>query len=500
MVMIESASGKLVMLVKKKIISFIVATLLVVNIFTSIGRPVNAEGYFPTASEEIAAINVGWNLGNTLDSYGTWISGTTPSSFETAWGNPVVTRELIQSVKAQGFNAIRIPVTWAQHIDDNGNVDPAWMARVKEVVDYAYEEDMYVILNVHHDTGEHGGDKVCWVIADEGTYTSTQDKFKALWTNIANEFESYDYHLMFEGYNEMLDMNNTWNAPSTGNGAYNAVNSYAQAFVDTVRATGGNNVQRNLIVNTYVASYDSQVINNFVVPNDSATNHLALQVHVYAPWGFTGTNATVNWTTVHSDFGDGDKSEIDGVMNAISNFSSQTGLPVIIGECGAEYKNNDAAIAQYFSYFISSASSKGIKCFVWDNGQFGTGSSEGGYAIVNRSNLEWKTDIVTAIVSNSTQTPIQNSPANEPIDEPIAETELVETTVVETTAEVTSATSETTIETTVENSEIVVKPKATETKKSGVPVGVYVGVGVVFVIGAYVGLFFLGKSKGKKQS
>lgn len=478
----------------RKLTAVFLTVLLLVGLFAPGGHSTaRADSYFPTAKEEIEAISVGWNLGNTLDSYGTWISGTSPSAFETAWGNPVVTRELIQSVKDQGFNAIRIPVTWAQHIDANGNVDAAWMARVKEVVDYAYDLDMYVILNVHHDTGEHGSDKVCWVIADEGTYGSTEAKFKALWTNIANEFKDYDYHLMFEGYNEMLDMNNTWNAPSTGNGAYSAVNSYAQAFVDTVRATGGNNAQRNLIVNTYVASFDSQVLNNFVVPKDSAVNHLALQVHVYSPWGFTGTNATVNWTSVHNDFGDADKSEIDGVMNAISNFSNQTGLPVIIGECGAEYKNNDEAIASYFGYFINAASQKGIKCFVWDNGQFGSGNSEGGYAIVNRSNLTWKTGIVSAIVSNSKSTPIiESSP------EPV-ETEPVETTVAETTVAETSETTGAITE--VVSEETVAKKtdgKEEEEKSSSNSVAIYVAIGVVAVLGAYVGLFFLGRHNRKK--
>lgn len=488
------------MIRSKKIIAALVAAFLVVNAFLPLKGKVNADAYFPSAKEEIDAISVGWNLGNTLDSYGTWISGNSPASYETAWGNPQVTRDLIKSVKDQGFNAIRIPVTWAQHIDENGNVDPSWMARVKEIVDYAYEQDMFVILNVHHDTGEHGSDKVCWVIADEGTYNSTQNKFKGLWTNIANEFKDYDYHLMFEGYNEMLDMNNTWNAPSTGNGAYNAVNSYAQAFVDTVRATGGNNAQRNLIVNTYVASYDPQVLSNFKVPNDPATGHLALQVHVYAPWGFTGTSASVNWTPVHSDFGDSDRGEIDGVMNALANLSSQTGLPVIIGECGAEYKGNDEAIASYFSYLISSSASKGIKCFIWDNGDYGTGNKEGGYAIVNRSNLTWKTGIVTAIVSNSSSVPLQNSPANEPVTDPVEETIATEPEVVETTMETTVETSATTevVETTSEKTEKVKEKK--EDKKSGIPVGVYIGGGAVIVLGIYVGLFFLGRHNRNKQN
>ena len=230
-------------------------------------------------------MNVGWNLGNTLDSYGTWIMPTT-SVVETAWGNPVTTRQMIAAVRERGFNTIRIPVTWAQFTDDNGNVDPAWMARVHEVVDWALDEGLYVILNVHHDTGEHGRIRSAGSSPIRVLFDSVQSRFANLWTNIANEFKDYDNRLMFEGYNEMLDMNNSWNAPTTGNGAYDAVNSFAQLFVDTVRATGGNNSTRNLIVNTYVASVDQNVLNNFVLPDDTVEDHLICEVHAYAPYQF----------------------------------------------------------------------------------------------------------------------------------------------------------------------------------------------------------------------
>lgn len=471
--------------------------------FIGVGIPrVDAEEVFPSAAEEVAAINVGWNLGNTLDSYGTWISGTTPSAYETAWGNPVTTQAMIQSVHDKGINAIRIPVTWAQHIDANGGIDPAWMARVREVVDYAYNLGMYVILNVHHDTGEHGGDKVCWVIADEGTYNSAQDKFRNLWTNIANEFNSYGPRLMFEGYNEMLDMNNTWNAPSTGDGAYNAVNNYAQVFVDAVRATGGNNSQRNLIINTYVASIDPSVLNHFRLPTDSAQNHLIAEVHIYAPWGFTGTAATVNWTPVHSDFNDADRNELDGVMSAIQNFSNSQGVPVIIGECGAEYKSNDDAIAQYAGYLINSASSKGIKCFWWDNGIYGTGSSESGYAIFDRNSLTWKDSIVSALISNSSAQPLPETTEPEQT-EPTEETEatgVTETTAEETTAATTiEQTTTTTTEATAEAAETTVVQTEDASEDSGSGIVLWIAIGAVVVLGSYVGLFALGRHNRNKK-
>lgn len=464
-------------------------------------------GYFPTAAEEISQINAGWNLGNTLDANGNWINGSSPSSFETAWGNPVTTREMIAAVHDRGFNSIRIPVTWAQHIDASGNVDSAWMARVREVVDYAYDLGMYVILNVHHDTGEHGSEKVCWIIAEEGSVNSILDKYRNLWTNIANEFSDYDYRLMFEGYNELLDTNNTWNAPSIGQSAYNAVNTLAQTFVDAVRATGGNNASRNLIVNTYVASIDQDVLNNFTLPSDTTPNHLAAQVHIYAPWGFTGTSASVNWTPVHSDFTDLDRAEIDGVMSAISAFSSRIGVPVIIGECGAEYKNNDEAIAQYAGYLFGAATANNIKCFWWDNGIYGTGASEGGYAILNRSTLQWKENIVSAILDNVTAASPEYTEADETSEETVTpeETEIAEeTATVEETSETAAAeeSSASVSGTEDESSDTVPSSVVTDDgncagedadESGGWVKPVIITATVIVILGTYVGLFMLGR-------
>ena len=363
------------------------------------GPRLAADDTMETAEEAVSAMNVGWNLGNTLDSNGTWITGDDPDSYETAWGNVATTKEMIDSVKAQGFNTIRIPVTWSQHITDSGDIDPDWLARVKTVVDYAYDDGMYVILNTHHDGGEGGADKVSWLRADSAVYESTKTKFAALWTNIATEFKDYDDHLIFEGYNELIDSNNTWNAPSVGSSAYDAVNGYAQTFVDSVRATGGNNAERNLMLQTYVGSWDSGVLDAFEVPEDSASDHLICSVHVYSPWGFTGTDKTVTWTSVHDDFTDSDKSEIDSCVSAVTAFSSRIGIPVTVGEFGAECKGNDDQIALYVQYFVSKMSAAGIKCIYWDNGDYNDGPGEdGGYAIFDRSSLKWKSSIVTAMM------------------------------------------------------------------------------------------------------
>ena len=351
---------------------------------------------FESAGEATQNIIAGWNLGNSLDSYSRSISSSSgTSAYETAWGNPVTTQAMIDSVKAQGFNAVRIPVTWSQHIDSSGNVNTKWMNRVKTVVNYCYNSGLYVILNVHHDTGVKGGDKVSWIFADSTTYNNTKTKFAGLWRNIANEFKDYGERLLFEGYNEMMDTNSNWNEPSNSS-SYKPLNDYAQLFVDTVRATGGNNAQRNLIVNNYVASIYASTLNNFKVPTDSATGHLICEVHCYDPWAFTGDSKTVTWTSVHNDFRSSDKTEIDTIMKRLKSFSDSKGIPVIIGEFGAMYKSNDSAIASYASYFVDAAGKRGIKCFIWDNGKYNVSSE---YSIFDRKNLKWKTGISSAIIN-----------------------------------------------------------------------------------------------------
>ena len=225
---------------------------------------------FETATEAVANMRLGWNLGNTLESNSgdvnnMWIERYTsrrPSDYETAWRQPVTRPELFTLFKEAGFNAIRVPITWYPHMEAkfttspwNPETDPIgtqiqaeWMQRVHEVVDYVISQGMYCIINVHHDTGTSN---THWLIASETNYAQEHERFEAVWTQIATEFRDYDEHLLFEGYNEMLDADNSWSYASSKNtgsydataasAAYSAINSYAQSFVNAVRATGGNN-------------------------------------------------------------------------------------------------------------------------------------------------------------------------------------------------------------------------------------------------------------------
>ncbi len=221
----------------------------------------------PTAPQVASQMTVGWNLGNTLEAI----------CSETAWGNPAASQTLINAVKAAGFNSIRIPVSWDCHTAPSGTTTiPAdWMARVKQVVDYAISQDMFVVLNIHWDNG--------W-LQDHPTFafqTAVNAKQQAYWTQIATTFRTYDHHLLFAGTNEV---HADYGTPTA---EHNTVQqSYNQTFVNAVRATGGNNASRTLVVQTYNTNIQHG-LNFFNMPTDTIASRLMVEVHHYDPYDFT---------------------------------------------------------------------------------------------------------------------------------------------------------------------------------------------------------------------
>lgn len=298
---------------KARLLSIFCALLISLGI-----QAQNAE--FETAAEAVKNMKIGWNLWNTLDSHsGVPYDPANYKSLETGWGNPVTKAELMKMMRKAGFNAIRVPVTWFPYTDENGNVDSRWMKRVHEVVDYVIDQGMYCLLNVHHDTGEY---EASWIRADETNYQKNHKRFENIWRQIAEEFKDYDEHLLFEGYNEMLDTKNQWGEPiwnsteEEARSSYEALNKYAQSFVDAVRGTGGNNLFRNLVVNDYGASVSDNAIEHLVIPKDDAANHIAFQIHYY-PDGVTLT-----------------EKEIDETIGNWNKAVQSKGTPLIVGEWG----------------------------------------------------------------------------------------------------------------------------------------------------------------------
>ena len=340
---------------------------------------------FETAHEAVTNMGVGWNLGNTLEAHAKKSNPDIDSYWgqeglesENDWGQPNTKPEVFKMMKEAGFGAIRIPVTWYNHMDKDGNVNAEWMARVKQVVDYALAQDLYCIINVHHDTGaDEAGKHVSWIKAEGANYEKNKSKFEKLWLQIATEFKGYDQKLLFESYNEMLDKYSSWNyATSNKSGGYNeteamdaykAINDYAQSFVNVVRGTEGNNGVRNLVVNTYGACCGGKwgsnelpmgPIREMKLPDDVTSNHLIFQIHSYP--GLKPNNlATI-------------KSQVTTMMSDLKTILAAKGAPVIVGEWGTlnddsdvNYNNNKTNYLDFCKHFVTEAKNNGIITFYW---------------------------------------------------------------------------------------------------------------------------------------
>ena len=310
-------------------------------------------------------ITVGWNLGNSLDATGSGMSS------ETSWGNPKTTKELILKVKEAGFDAVRIPTTWYNHLDSDFNISEEWLARVQEVVDYAYDEGMYVILNVHHEN---------WNDPYENTLPDVKKKIKKLWTQIANRFESYGERLIFEGMNEprWKNTNYEWNGGNAE--GRRVVNAYNECFVETVRATGGNNRYRALMIPTYAASASG--LDGFTVPQDKS---VIVSVHAYSPYNFA---MNPSGTTKFDPNNTSDTQELTLLAGTLYDRFISKGTGVIIGECGTANKNNYSDRVNWAGYFPKLFRSKGIPVFLWDNNAYGSGNETFGQ--LHRDTLSWE--------------------------------------------------------------------------------------------------------------
>ena len=334
-----------------------------------------------------ANMGTGWNLGNTLDATSDWLRGkpSLPIDYETAWGNPEVTPELIRTIKEAGFGTVRVPVTWDHHIGPapDYEIQPAWLDRVREVVDTVLSSGMYCIINVHHDTGTHG-----WLHASAQVVEEESAKFKALWHQIAECFRDYNDHLIFEGFNEMLDEHNNWVYPRTAT-ARDAINHFNQLFVDTVRATGGDNASRVLIVSPYGSANDRSALEDLVIPHDSAEHALVVQVHYYSPISYCfDRDGDENTQTVWTE--NGGREALLTAMRGVSELFTGRGIPAVMGEFAASHKGNEADRAEWTKFVVDTCAENGVRCIWWDNGgRVTTVADYGIMGLLDRYELEW---------------------------------------------------------------------------------------------------------------
>lgn len=351
-------------------------------------------------------MKAGWSLGNTLDAYnGAGVSADDLST-ETCWGNPNTTQEMIDAVQEAGFNTLRIPVTWHGHVvtDEDGSVSisSVWLDRVQEVVDYAYGNGMYVIINIHHDTDTEYG-----YYPDSAHYEKSEKFIRGIWTDLAERFKDYDSHLIFESMNEprLVGTGYEWNFRESAaecQDSIDCINRLNQVFVDTVRDSGGGNADRYLMVPGYSASLAGVMTDLFILPDDSAKDRLIISAHAYTPYNFALQPQEESGATDRFSVQDvSSTKEIDSTMQQLFKKFVSQGIPVVIGEYGARNKNDNLEDrVQYYTYYVTAARQKGITCCVWDNGAFGGNGEQFGLLRRRQKKMEYP-DIINAIMEHA---------------------------------------------------------------------------------------------------
>lgn len=329
-----------------------------------------------SSKELFAKLRIGWNLGNSLDA---------PEG-ETAWNNPRVTPELLRAVARAGFDLVRIPVTWSKHMGPapSYTVEPSWLARVEEVVGYARSAGLYAVINVHHD-GADGAQGVEWITLNDANGETTEAnnavvraRFVALWSQIAKHFAGFGEELLFESMNEIHD---GYGTPDPRH--FEIINRLNQEFVNVVRASGGNNAKRHLVVPGYNTNID-HTLKGFVLPKDPTPNRLILSVHYYDPYLFALQAKTHTWGSASP--GRDDWGQEDFVVSQFDKLKAayiDQGIPVLLGEYGATHQRDYVDYRRYYMEYVTKAAvDRGILPVYWDNG--GRDSGGENFGLIDR--------------------------------------------------------------------------------------------------------------------
>nr|WP_319397546.1 cellulase family glycosylhydrolase [uncultured Carboxylicivirga sp.] len=327
-----------------------------------------------SALEFVAKMGVGWNLGNTLDAKGT---------DETVWGNPYTTKEMIDAIKAKGFQTLRVPVTWQYHMGDapDFKIEEAWLDRVEEVVNYGLDNGMYVIVNIHHDEE--------WIVPTNAKADVVKDQLGKVWAQIATRFKAYDNHLVFETLNEprLIGSANEWTGGTAEGRA--CLNQFHKVAVDAIRNTGDRNTDRYIMISTYAASSIDVAINDLELPSSP---NLIVSIHNYYPYELCLGENGKDWGT------EADKLALDNEFDRIYNKFITNGTAVVMGEWGNLNHDNLQDRIRHAQYYSEGCIKRGICPIWWDNGN----SNE--FGIFDRRNIQWTNpDIANAIVQSVTE-------------------------------------------------------------------------------------------------
>ena len=328
-----------------------------------------------TSIEIVNEMGIGYNLGYSFDSYDYYQKIINPDEAITLYGNPIPTKNLIINIKKYGFTTIRFPVTWIYFIDQFGNIDPKWISRVKEVVKWIIEKNIYCILNIYTDTKE-------WIKGIE-----SKNKYINLWKQISEEFKDFNEYLIFESMNEPLYL--------TRNLEYNydVLLNFTQSFVDTIRNSEKYNKERLLIISGMSSNLELTCLEKYKMPTDPA-NKLAISINYYIPFRFTGKE--VDWRTSNTWGSQDDYKELFQKFDLLKNFFINKGIPVVIGEVGVKTETTKelASIREFlYSVFSLSTEYDGIMACLWDT----SNKNYGDMNYYNRLTDEWYDDKIKNI-------------------------------------------------------------------------------------------------------
>lgn len=312
----------------------------------------------------VKKMGIGINLGNTFEACGDWIAqwgDGTVKSYETAWGSPVITENIIKGYANAGFKTLRVPVSWSNMMGENYTISPAYASRVKQVVDWAIDSNMYVIVNLHYDNG--------WMENFPTKKDECMKRYKRIWTQVSELFKDYDEHLIFEGQNEELGWSSLWNQWGGSKGkaeSYALVNEINQTFVDIVRNSGGGNSKRLLLIPGYNTGIETTADPLYKVPKDPA-EMLAISCHYYSPSTFAILTEDAAWGKNQYSWGtEKDMKELRKSMELIKTRFVDNGIPVIIGEYGCPTENKDMdSVRLYISSVCEEAYVRGMCPVLW---------------------------------------------------------------------------------------------------------------------------------------
>ena len=345
----------------KKIISVVIALTMIMtaaSLCACASSPAQSEIGERTTMEIVEDMGVGINLGNTFDSTGDWFHDV-PGQ-ETAWGSPIITKKIIQGYADAGFGVMRLPVSWTVLMDKDGSINADFIDRVEEVAGWILDSGMYCILNSHHDG---------WSEKFYDDEAAAMELYEKMWKQICERFKDYGEKLMFESMNE-VGFDKLWNRYGGTQGkaeAFDMFNKINQKFVDIVRASGGNNGERHLLIAAYWTDINLACDEMFKMPDDPE-GRCAVSVHYYTPATFCILSEDADWGKARTDWGsEADYNELNTQFDMMKEHYIDKGIPVIVGEFGCATSNKSREVAELWLNSVTEAALSGKLCPVlWD--------------------------------------------------------------------------------------------------------------------------------------